>query len=99
MKRFWYLRDKDNKPRVTICEAVNKAGEKAVGVAICSMKDNPSKKIGRTIAEGRCRQAWIKRGFIGPVFRASAQFVLEISDGHLPDNVNLAYKSQYYGAV
>lgn len=53
---FYYLRDKQNRPVVTVC-IVECGGKFARGVAICSPLDNPNKKIGRMIAEGRAFKA------------------------------------------
>lgn len=58
----YYIRDTENKPRITV--AVEKildddSGEYilARGMALCSMKDNPNKKVGRNIAIGLLRKA------------------------------------------
>ena len=53
MKEFYYhLRDERSRPVVTVCLLIEK-NTMARGVAICSPKDNPKKKIGRAIAKGR----------------------------------------------
>jgi hypothetical protein len=54
---YYYVRDDENKPRVTICIIVDTEAERILsrGIALCSFKDCPNKKIGRKIAEGR---AW-----------------------------------------
>lgn len=51
-----YERDEKRKPVVTRCLLYN-GGHTALGQAICSEKDNPCKKVGRAIAEGRARKA------------------------------------------
>jgi len=57
---FYYLRDKDRKPLVTVC--LHCVDDKYYrGVATCSTKDNPVKRIGRNIAFGRALQA-VKHG-------------------------------------
>ena len=49
---FYYLRDKNKRPLVTIC--LHCIGDKYYrGVAICSPKDSPVKRVGRNIAFGR----------------------------------------------
>ena len=59
---FYYLRDKEKRPLVTVC--LHCIGKKYYrGVAICSPKDSPIKRIGRNIAYGRAMQA-VKRGVI-----------------------------------
>ena len=55
---IYYERDENKRPILTVCLVVNKC--KIVlsrGVAKCSKKDMPVKKIGRAIATGRARRA------------------------------------------
>ena len=53
---FYYLRDNQNRPLITVClHKIN--GAICRGIAICSDKDNPSKKTGKTIAFGRAMRA------------------------------------------
>lgn len=57
---FYYLRDKDRRPLVTVC--LHCVGNRYYrGVAICSPKDSPIKRVGRNIAFGRALQA-VKKG-------------------------------------
>ena len=58
---FYYLRDKERKPLVTVCLHCDDKGEYYRGVAVCSPKDSPNKRVGRNIALGRVLQA-IKHG-------------------------------------
>lgn len=58
--RYYYIRDREKKPRVTICLLETKEGVVAKGVSICSILDNPSKRVGRDIAFGRATQAVMK---------------------------------------
>jgi hypothetical protein len=56
--KYYYLRDIENKPRVTVCFAHDpEYNVFARGVAVCSKKDNPSKRVGRAIAYQRCQYA------------------------------------------
>ena len=55
MIRYYYLRDKNNKPVITVCLfEVNDIGK---GLAVCSDSDNPKKSIGRRKAMGRAIKA------------------------------------------
>lgn len=55
---FYYLRDRLQKPIVTICLLVaTETEQKARGIAICSVQDAPNKKVGRAIALGRALKA------------------------------------------
>ena len=54
---FYYKRDKDNKPLVTVC-LIHGSNGIGRGVAICSPNDNPVKKIGREYAKRRALKAY-----------------------------------------
>ena len=53
---FYYIRDDKSAPVVTVCLSTL-GGERARGVAVCSLKDQPCKNTGRTIASGRAAKA------------------------------------------
>jgi hypothetical protein len=51
-EKYYYIRDEKFSPIVTIC--LMKDGNKiSRGLAICSEKDSPCKKVGRAIAKAR----------------------------------------------
>ena len=54
---FYYKRDRDNKPLVTVCLIHGSEGV-GRGVAVCSPDDNPVKKIGREYAKRRALKAY-----------------------------------------
>ena len=54
---FCYIRDDKKRPIITIC-SVKQDWRIAKGIAICSKRDQPNKKIGRNIAEGRALAAF-----------------------------------------
>jgi len=55
---YYYLRDEQNRPAVTVCLIVdNDSNEYFRGIAVTSDKDMPSKKEGRRIARGRSLRA------------------------------------------
>jgi hypothetical protein len=55
---FWYVRDVGRKPIITVCLAHDEDNNIfARGIAICTMKDNTTKKEGRKIAKGRAMKA------------------------------------------
>lgn len=54
--KFYYNRDHRGKLQSTMC-VIYENGWTARGVAVCSDKDNFSRKIGRTIAYGRAVKA------------------------------------------
>ena len=59
MVKYYYLRDQEARPIVTVC-LFNEDGFTSKGIAICSEKDQPNKKIGREIALGRAIKAFAK---------------------------------------
>lgn len=86
MKEFYYYEHKngeqDSQKKITVClligdeENDNFAGYPfARGVAICSDRDNFSKKIGRAIAKGRAMKA-LFRGNYGKIRRPEIKKVL-----------------------
>jgi hypothetical protein len=57
MKTYYYYdRDEDRKPMTTHC-LLNNDGILSKGIARCSEKDSPCKKLGKSIAYGRAVQA------------------------------------------
>lgn len=59
--RFYYIRDNENNPVVTVC--IMKNGSKVSrGITVCSPADNFDKLIGRTRADIRARMALEKKG-------------------------------------
>ena len=64
---FYYLRDKDMRPMVTVCLLVFQGDIVARGVAICSQKDAPCKRVGRSIAKGRAMKAFIRKATSEPI--------------------------------
>lgn len=55
-KLFYYLRDKKNRPVVSVC-LIEDGGQVARGMAICSHMDQPCRKTGRSIAAQRAKAA------------------------------------------
>ena len=81
--KFYYLRDRDGKPRVTVC--LIKSNETlARGIAICSEKDHFNKAVGRAIAFGRAQRARVKGiRWYDQIGRPEAQRVLrKVSAGY-----------------
>ena len=70
-EKYYYYRDKGNRPIVTICLVFGN-GDIGKGVAICSTKDNPNKKTGRAIARGRAIQAMGNRKSNWDILRKEA---------------------------
>jgi len=65
---FYYVRDERKAPVVTVCLKINDT-EVARGVAFVNTAagDNPCKKIGRQIAEGRATRALVRKATLDPI--------------------------------
>jgi hypothetical protein len=77
MKEVYYYESGENQRKITACLLVSDRDARllARGVAICSEKDNFSKKIGRAIAKGRATKA-LFRGNYGTVRRPEIKQLL-----------------------
>lgn len=55
-EKYYYIRDERKRPIITVClvraERAN-GDDIARGIAVCSEKDSPCKKVGRAIAKAR----------------------------------------------
>ena len=51
--KYYYIRDNKNRPIITICLIKDSESNISRGIAICSDKDQPCKKVGRNIARER----------------------------------------------
>ena len=76
MEYFYYLRDADRRPVVTICLMTDN-GDWSRGMAICSPRDNPCKKRGRAIAYCRAKEGFRHRSFRDPIVRDEAILIIE----------------------
>ena len=74
--KFYYLRDEANRPLVTVCLATDTKGQHYRGIAICSPKDNPVKRVGKQIALGRVFRALHRKIESDPVYRSEACYIL-----------------------
>jgi len=55
---YYYIRDEKNRPMTTICIMQDEHSEDvSKGIAFCSEKDIPCKKVGRKIARERAKYA------------------------------------------
>ena len=68
MEKFYFLRDKDRKPVVTVYLIKNDIGI-GKGISICSKKDAINKRVGITIAKQRAQWALKSRIFDLPILR------------------------------
>ena len=58
---FYYVRDKENRPIVTVCLIKDKQGNVGKGFSICSLSEvSPEKAEGRKYAKGRALRAFKK---------------------------------------
>lgn len=88
---FSILRDVQRRPTVTVC-TIWSNGEKAIGTAIRSTRDNPVERIGKAKAYGRAKKALYHRKNSLPIFRYEALKSMEIVQ---PSPVNFQFKSVF----
>ena len=55
---FYYLRNAQNAPVVTVCIGFDNDKKAYRGVSVCSDKENPIKRKGKSIAKGRMLKAF-----------------------------------------
>ena len=68
---IYYVRDKHNRPMITVCLMRDKDGHFARGIAICSLQETgPNKAIGRMYARGRAKRAF-KKAITGKIWQSS----------------------------
>lgn len=93
---FRHLRDKDNKLFATVCEIHDKQNTLAVGISLCSDKDNFSRKIGRQIAINRAFRA-IANGYnSSPIERMNCPVIHKWVQSAYFITHNYHYKSLYF---
>jgi hypothetical protein len=72
-ERFYYYRDDKGRPLVTVCELFTLTNElMGTGIAICSPKDEPNKRVGRAIARQRAFHAFKTHTNKLPIWRQEA---------------------------
>ena len=91
--KFYYYRDKENKPRVTVC-LLDVNGDRGVGMSVCSLLDNPCKKIGRKIARIRAVHALVSKSNNCESFTDGALEALFKTD-YFDDHSMPVFKSAY----
>jgi len=86
---YYYIRDSKNRPMVTVCllEEINYSNlttAYAKGIALCSEKDIPCKKVGRKIAKERAVYALFKKRDGCITKRKEARKVLPFKSSYMP---------------
>jgi len=88
--KFYYIKDAEDKGRITVCLLKN-GTRTARGLALCSMKDQPVKKIGRAKSFGRARKALYHETNLNLINRNDGIEVLLACGEH----ATFTYKSEY----
>jgi len=100
-KYFYYFKDTENRPTVTVC-LISLKNKVARGIAICSTKDNFSKKTyvddngnivkgGRDIAEERAMTALLDEENSEPIYRSECDDILT----NCGFDLEVEYKSEF----
>lgn len=93
--RFKHYRDQNNKLFATICSFINQDDiEVAVGISLCSDKDNFSRKIGRSISFGRGMKAYVSKKDHFPIRKRDCSVVDKCIE-----YLGYKYKAHYYGVI
>jgi hypothetical protein len=97
--KYYYLRDKLNHPRVTVCLLYDpKTGIGCRGTAVCSYKEATNKEYGRDLAENRALNAWYLELTSGRIKTETSKNIIDdikteySKDEQLPDFI---YKQEY----
>lgn len=65
--QYYYIRDFQKRPMVTVAIASDEDGIISRGIAVCSWKDHPVKSLGREIAWERLRNAFLSEKNSEPI--------------------------------
>jgi len=73
-EKFYYFRNSKKEPVITVCILYDEESKEllARGIAICSKRDIPNKKVGRLISSGRAVKAMLNGKDCYPVYRDEA---------------------------
>ena len=96
---YYYVRDEKNRPMVTVCLLMDAFGDVARGVAFCSIRDNPSKRVGRKIAKQRATTSVIYKDNYCPL-RIPVTIggtVFAWKSEYLPEELTILEKKLLYG--
>ena len=92
---YYYLRDSDNHPRITICVIRDSVNRCHRGVAICSHEDTPNKKTGRKLALSRALSAMLSKESDDHVSPDGKIMCRPLLDWYGDDITYVIYKSSY----
>ncbi len=88
--RFYYVRDEQGNPRITVCLGKDRTGKIARGISICSEKDTVDKCKGRKLAYIRMNQARTSGKTTGSIACSDRSSVADFMDA----NPDIDYKSE-----
>lgn len=95
-RRFYYFRDENNFPRVTVCVLYNIETQTACrGLSLCSFDDSPVKAEGRDIAEGRAINAYVTMEDSEKIVQYHQTNEIINSITETKELIPFIYKSQY----
>lgn len=79
-EHFYYLRNHERQPIVTVCLLINEGLIEARGLAVCNPKDMPCKKTGQNISKGHAIQALTHHKSIHLIPKISHQRIRDCID-------------------
>jgi hypothetical protein len=97
--KFRHYRDENNKPFATTCIFLNDENiVMAMGIALCSAKDNFSRNIGRTISFQRGMKAWVSKRNHYPIKERECKVIQKwdsLVSQKTTDSISTGYKAAY----
>lgn len=94
-EKYYYLRNKNNVPMITVCLLKDEENNVARGISICSERDVVCKKRGRRIAKVRAEHAMKTKAYSLQIGRLETETIVadveDINTQYLPT----WYKSSY----
>lgn len=79
-------------PMITVCLLKTDDCHYGRGVSICGKNDNPNKKTGRNIAEGRAQQAILNKQCESLV---NNDYAIMLFDKHFNEHIGSRFKSEF----
>jgi len=96
--KFRHYRDENNKPFATSCLFLNDENiVVAMGIALCSDKDNFSREIGRSISFNRGMKAWVSKRNHYPIKERECKIIQKWNSfvSQKTNSIGTGYKAAY----
>lgn len=92
---YYYIRDRYNAPRITVCLVIDNSGNIGRGMSICSYAESIVKKDGRRRAYKRAVKALLSESDQLPIYRDEVLSIFECSGIDFKILPSEDWKSEY----